>query len=118
MKMFLAALAASFVMCNSSTGPDDPPASDGPLHPPVWIVGTWEGGSPYKVHLEFTSGNCYDSKGNEQFVGYSDASTDATTYGLSKESNISIFTQISANQMQWYVDNGVINNTTLMNKIK
>jgi hypothetical protein len=86
------------------------------LNSPSWISGIWEGGSPIKLHLEFRDGSCYNASNQEQFVGYEETNNNGTTYSLRKDNNESIFTKISSNQIDWYVDNGKINNTTRMIK--
>jgi hypothetical protein len=102
-----------FISCqNSSTSP----TPDGPLHPPSWIQGVWEGGSPIKLHLEFTANTAFNGSGVEQFTGYTETGISESAYSLTKGSMMSVFTKVSAIAMDWYVNNGSISNTTRMIK--
>ena len=118
-KMILITFILSLVLCKcstkSATSPDNT-QSKGPLHPPQWLLGTWEGGSPNKLHLEFTTSNCFNSDGKEQFTGYTESTISDSTYALAKDNWTSIFQRISSTTIDWYVNNGILNNITRMTK--
>jgi hypothetical protein len=98
----------------NGTSPTSQPT--GPLKPPAWIQGVWEGGSPIKLHLEFTAGNCYNASGKEQFVGYTETVTTDSLYSLAKDNMTSIFGRVDGSTVDWYVSSGTISNVTRMKK--
>ena len=109
-------LAALFAFGCEEEGDAGGGGDDGPLHPPSWIVGTWEGGSPITLHLEFTANNAYDEDGNPEFVGYDEDGATSSEYALSKGKEFSVFKKVSGSTVDWFVSNGTISNTTRMKK--
>ncbi len=115
MKKYLVILLFT-VWISCDTGSNSEPEETGPLNPPSWIIGIWEGGSPTKLHLEFTAKNCYNSDNKEEFAGYEETEIGDTRYTLTKTPRISIFTKINSSAIDWYVSNGSYQNITRMNK--
>jgi len=94
----------------------DSDSDKGPLNTPDWLVGTWEGGSPILLHIEFTKNNCYDEDGNEELDGYIEDTVNDQYYVVHKDNMVLTYKRISATSIDWKVDNGVLQNTTRMYK--
>ena len=109
-------LAALFAFGCEEEGDAGENGDDGSLHPPSWIVGTWEGGSPITLHIEFTENGAFNEKGRPEFDGYVVDVSSSSQYALSKGKEISIFTKLSGSTMDWYANNGTISSTTRMKK--
>ena len=104
----------AFALCNCSD--NSVSGEGGPLNPPSWIQGKWEGGSPFTLKLEFTRNNCFNSRGNEEFAGFRESENSDTRYALSKDNQVSVFRKVNDRSMDWYVSNGNIANTTRMHR--